>query len=67
MVRPEPTSGRESANRRQNTTENRRRNRKSKEKTLVYVVSSLFAVTKCYSCSKIVSQLFVVPPINRLI
>jgi hypothetical protein len=71
MVRPKPTSGKELTNRRQNTTEHRRRIRKSKAKPLVYVVPLLFVVTKCYGYSKIVLQLNVVPPgeypINRFI
>jgi hypothetical protein len=57
-----PTSRRELTNRRQTTTEYRRWNQKSEVKSLVYVVSSLFVVTKRYSYSKIVLQLTVVPP-----
>jgi hypothetical protein len=70
-VRPKPTSGRELSNRRQKRREHRRWSRKSEVKTLVYVASSLPAVTKCYSYSNTVLQLTVVPPaeypVNRFI
>jgi hypothetical protein len=58
-VRPEPTSGKELTNRGQNTTEHRRCQKKSevRSEALVYVVLSLFVVTKCYSYSKTVLQI----------
>jgi hypothetical protein len=59
-VRPEPTSGRELTNRRHET--NRTQNKKSEVKPLVYVVSSLFVVAKCFIYNKMVLQLIVVPP-----
>jgi hypothetical protein len=64
MVQSEPMSGTELTNRRENTTEHRRRSQKSEVKSLVYVVSSWFIVTKCYSYSKIVLQLIVVLPVK---
>jgi hypothetical protein len=55
---------------RENIEEDRTQ-KKSEVTPLVYVVSSLFVVMKCYSYSKIVLQLIVVLPgeypINRLI
>jgi hypothetical protein len=49
---------------RQNTEEDRRQKTESevRSEVLVYMVLSLFVVTKCYSYSKIVLQLTVVPP-----
>jgi hypothetical protein len=49
-------------NRIQRRTEYIVRSRKLEIKSLVYVVSSLFVVTKCYSYSKIIWQLIIVPP-----
>jgi hypothetical protein len=78
MVRPEPSSGRELANRRRNSTEHRQKSEVRSEDftlcgvaTVSFRVLTLFVVTKCYSYSKIVLQLIVVPPgeypINRVI
>jgi hypothetical protein len=78
MFRPESTSGRESTNRTQNTTEDRIRSEtQDKEKTeevrnkifalcgivtVTFRLLALFVVTKCYSYSMISLQLTVVPP-----
>jgi hypothetical protein len=70
---PQPTSGREMTNRIQQNTEDKQKSEEVRRShkwslyfcgvvTITFRMLSLFVVTKCYSHSRTVSQLIVVPP-----